>query len=632
MRQNVTSRTLLVLSLGLGSALAGCGSGTTFVSTPISPVPPYNPPQGNYAGPPFTGKVLAGLTPVVGASVQIYAAGATGNGSAPTQLLSTSLTTDSNGAFAVATSYTCPYNTSVLYVVASGGQVGSAANPGSVLMTSPGACSTISSNQVFVVDEVSTVASAYAFAQFLKPGAQIGATATNSSGITLAAGTLANLVNLTTGVAPGAAFPATGTSPAARLNALANIVNACITSSSTCTSFYAATTVSGVVPVNTLDALLNIAQHPGASTAAIYGVASTSAYSPTLTSAPSDWTMFVNYTGAGMNGPSSVSIDSGGRVWVSNYFYSASLFSNTGAPSFATGITGNGLYNSYGGAVDANDNFWAANEQSGGGFNNGLGSITVLTNAGQPVGGTPYGAGGLNFPISVYMDASNVSWIVDYGNSHLTLLNTSGVPQSGTSGYDGIAPGSSVAHFFFPVAVAVDSNRNGWVANFASNTVTKVSADGNTYTDYACGNGAAGVAVDQSNNVWVANFYGSTVALISSGGKIVSGAGYVGGGIDQPQSIAVDGAGNAWALSYRSPIGRNPVLTELSGATSASPGAVLSPTGGLGNDAQMVEAFDVAIDAAGNVWASSFGSNVLTQFIGLAAPVKTPLLGPVRTP
>jgi len=46
----------------------------------------------------------------------------------------------------------------------------------------------------------------------------------------------------------------------------------------------------------------------------------------------------------------------------------------------------------------------------------------------------------------------------------------------------------------------------------------------------------------------------------------------------------------------------------------------------------MLEAFGLAIDAAGNVWTTSFATNTLTEFVGLAAPVKTPLLGSTRIP
>jgi hypothetical protein len=46
----------------------------------------------------------------------------------------------------------------------------------------------------------------------------------------------------------------------------------------------------------------------------------------------------------------------------------------------------------------------------------------------------------------------------------------------------------------------------------------------------------------------------------------------------------------------------------------------------------MLEAFGVAIDAAGSLWVTSYGDNRLVQFVGMATPVKTPLLGGVRLP
>jgi hypothetical protein len=46
----------------------------------------------------------------------------------------------------------------------------------------------------------------------------------------------------------------------------------------------------------------------------------------------------------------------------------------------------------------------------------------------------------------------------------------------------------------------------------------------------------------------------------------------------------------------------------------------------------MEEAFGIAIDAGGSVWVSDELGNKVYQFVGLAAPVKTPLIGPVRVP
>jgi hypothetical protein len=603
----------------------GCGSsGSTVTSTP--PTPP-TPPSGTYAGSSFGGKVMAGITPVVGATVQVYAAGTTGNGSAPSQVLASALTTDATGSFSVAAGYECPVAASVVFIVAAGGHAGGSgsSNGATELVSSPGACNSITTGASYVLNEVTTVGSAYAFAQFLKTGAQLGASSTNTSGITLAAGTLANLVNITTGAAQGAAFPATGTSPATRINALANVLNACVVSSgvasTACANLFTATTAGGVTPGNTLDAVLNLVHHPGTNVATVFGLTSgAAAYSPALSAAPKDWVMFVPYTGGGMSEPSDIALDSTGRVWVGNYNSVASLFTNTGAPVFASGVTGNGLYESYGMTVDASDNAWFANEQSPG-VGSGFGTVTELSSTGQSLSGTTgYSQGGLNFPIAIAFDSTGIAWVADYGNSHLTLLNSSGVPQSGSSGYSG-------SQLQLPVAIAVDSNRNGWLADFPADQVTKVSADGSTITAYACTAGPTGVAVDGSNNVWVTGYFGNSVTLLSSSGTNLSGGGFTGGGLNYPQEVAIDGSGVAWIANYR-----GPSLTELASVASGNAGAALSPAAGWGPDANLEEAFGIAIDASGNIWVSGFGNNTLTEFVGLATPVKTPLIGPVRVP
>jgi len=625
------SRTLqLLASLTLLSVLTGCGSDSPGVTI----IPPPPPPQGNYQGLPFTGKVLAGTVPIIGATVQIYSAGVTGNGSVPTALLSTGLTTDSTGSFSVSAGYTCATSTSVLYLVATGGQAGAtgATNSGTVLMTSPGACDTVTSGSAITINELTTVASAYAFAQFLAPGAKLGATSTNISGITLAAATLANLVNVATATAPGTGFPSNGTAPTPLLDALANALNACIVStsatSSACSQLYSDAASAGISPSNTLDALLNIVHNPAANVAALYTLsAGSSAFSPVPAAAPADWTLFVNFTVGGMNNPTGVAIDSTGRVWVAGLSGVASLFSNTGAPVFASGITGNGLCNSFGAAVDGNDQVWITDQPGTCGDN----AVTVLNSTGAQAGF--YSAGGLNYPIAVAIDSSEDAWVVNYGDSSLTILTNGGTPLSGTSGYNGVS--GSTSNFDFPVAVAVDSKRNGYLANGSSNTITKVAPDGSSFTSFAVGSGSSivAVAVDSADNVWAADYSSNSLGLLTSSGTVLSGTtGYSGGGLDHPQGLAVDGANNAWAINYRTPTDIGSSLTELAGASAATPGVALSPAIGYGTDANIVEGFGIAIDAAGNVWVSGFASDTLTEFIGLAAPVKTPLLGPVRIP
>ena len=149
---------------------------------------------------------------------------------------------------------------------------------------------------------------------------------------------------------------------------------------------------------------------------------------------------------------------------------------------------------------DTSNNIWLANEQSIGGVNSDLGSITKLDSGGAPLSGVSgFGAGGIYFPVAVTADPNGNMWIVNYGDSKVTLLNSSGASLSGAAGWGGMS-------LEFPVALAVDSNHNAWVANQSANSITRLSADGLTNTVVTWCDGASGMATDQSNNVWVANY------------------------------------------------------------------------------------------------------------------------------
>ena len=391
--------------------------------------------------------------------------------------------------------------------------------------------------------------------------------------------------------------------------------------SGACSALFGATQTDGVAPTNTLDAMLGLVNAPGTNVGTLYALSrSSDAFTPVLAAAPADWTLPLAFTGGGLDGPSTVAIDASGKVWVVNYFGVASLFSNTGAPAFANGITGYGLQESYGGAVDGNNVMWIANEESDGSINGGLGSVTLLNTAGPALpGDSLYAAGGLNFATAVAIDSTNTAWMTDYGDGSLTLLSNAGVPQSGPSGY-------TSQQFAFPVAVAVDSKRNGWLANQSAETVTEITPYGSSITSYTVGSGPSGIAVDAADNVWSANYYGNSVGLVS-GGKVLSSGGFVGGGLDHPVGIAADGNGTVWVTNYRAP-----GLTELECVSGALPGTAISPVAGWAPDIAPLEAYGIAIDAAGNVWITSFGDNRLIEYVGLAAPVKTPLLGATRIP
>ena len=79
------------ITAALGT-LAAANYSFTFGTGTLTITPASNPGVG------FTGRAMAGTQPITGATVQVYAAGTAGNGSAGTALLTSPLTTDSSGA------------------------------------------------------------------------------------------------------------------------------------------------------------------------------------------------------------------------------------------------------------------------------------------------------------------------------------------------------------------------------------------------------------------------------------------------------------------------------------------------------------------------------------------------------
>jgi hypothetical protein len=211
--------------------------------------------------------------------------------------------------------------------------------------------------------------------------------------------------------------------------------------------------------------------------------------------------------------------------------------------------------------------------------------------------------------------------VIDYLNQHLTQLSSTGQPLSGATGY-------SSPELIFPVSLAIDANHNAWLGNSYGGAVVKVSPDGSQFTSYSCCFWAGGIAIDQRGYVWVANYRGDSISQLAGDGTVIS-SGYSDNlaSISHPQGIAIDGSGHVWVTNI---LGLS--ITELAGSAASSPGQILSPTAGWARDAGFNHGWAVAIDASGNLWVVNYTTNILTEIVGLATPVKTPQLGPVQSP
>lgn len=612
-REVMCYRLLLVACTVLLAGAAGCGaSGIT------PPITPSGSSPGSSTGTAFTGVMRSGTVPVSGATISLYAAGTSGAGAGAINVLpGTTITTDESGRFAVPT-FQCPASSSQVYLVGRGGMANSVSgsdNPNLIMTAALGDCGNITSSSTVVMNEVTTAATAWALAQFLGPGANIGASSTNATGLRNAFLTVDNLVDNSRGTSPGPSLPPNTALESAKLNSLANILWACDQSvdGSACTSLFDATAEGGITPANTMDAALAMVRNPGANVAAVYSLQGSGPYQPALTAAPHDWTLSATFGNCasgcgGLDLPGSLAIDSGGNVWVANYFGgAASKFSPIGVPAAADGFSAPGIDASFGIAVDTQDSVWITNEYGTSAAGTARGSITHLSSTGQNLSGAGYTGGGIYYPLAVAATADGDVWVADYANAAASFLASDGTAISG-------AGGDAQAALPFTSAVAVDGNQNGWFA--FQGGVARVTPS-NSVSTFSCCDDPAGIAIDASGDVWVADYGSSTVVELAPSGAIL-GQAAGSGGLDAPIGIAVDGAGDVWVANYQ---GNS--LTELNGTTNQA----ISLKSGFGADASLLEPFGLGIDASGNVWTSNAGSSTLTEFVGLASPVKTPLLG-----
>jgi hypothetical protein len=422
-----------------------------------------------------------------------------------------------------------------------------------------------------------------------------------------------------------------GTVPQSLIITLANTLAACVNSTGLLTGPPTPTTCytlftnaesngsTGTAPSDTATAMINIAHNPGTNVNALYVLQTgMPAFGKGLTTQPNDFTMGINFTGGGLNNVFYFALDSSGNVWAPNDdAYSVSKFSNVGTVlSGTSGYTGGGLKYPSSVAIDNSGYMWATNDWSSGG-------ISKLTNGGVPVSPSPYGfiGGGVYYPSFLAIDGLGYIWVLNDppGNANfLSKFTSLGGPVSGS----GFAGGGLLA----AQPMAIDGSGNVWVTNTGDSDLVEFSNTGTVLSGSGYNGGGLdfpdGIAIDASGDVWVTNDQNpGTLSKFSNAGVALSGSGYTGGGLTYPNVVAIDGAGNVWVSNfYTNTVSFNGSVSEFSSA-----GIPLSPSTGYTNG-EMQYSGDIAIDGSGDVWvADSLYANSITELVGAATPVVTPL-------
>ena len=586
-----------VLALGL----TGCGMST---AGPVA-----------VSGQEFGGRIHGGMQPVGNATIQLYAPGTSGYGTAAVSLLTKSVVTDQNGNFSITGDYTCPSAATPIYMVVTGGNPGLAAgtnNHALALMGLLGQCGSLGPHSYVVINELTTVAAVWALTPFMVDATHIGTSPTNVQGLLNAFAIAADLVNIGTGSSPGNA-PAIATIPTAEIDTLADIIASCVNSDGSLVStsscgrlFTAATPPGGFAPTDTLQAALAISRNPGHNVGSIFTAgASLGPFEPTLGMAPSDWTLAINYSSVAFKAPSDIAIDSQGNAWV--------VATPSGSNSTVSVVNFNGLQGTfpqtgnYGHlALDPYDDPWLTNSVGS--------NVIELTNSGNRATLNPFTVGGLQGPGPLAFDGYGSLWVAN-SSATISKLNASGGALSPSTGWN--TGGVSGA-----AALALDTLGNAWVADSGGNDITVLSNNGVPIpgSPYVGGglDGPYALAIDSTGGAWVANLNGSSLSRFSNSGSPISGSPFSGGGMNAPIGLALDGLGNVWLVNS----GSNSVSEFLSS------GRAQSGAGGYGSSA-LTNPYRLAIDRSGSVWvanlgASSTSAGVISQLVGVAAPVVTP--------
>ncbi len=499
------------------------------------------------AGVGLSGRLRGGQQPVVGALIQLYAAGTSGYGGNAVPLLNSAVYTDASGGFTITGQYTCPSASTQVYLLATGGNPGlpgGQTNPDLALMAGLGSCGNLTSSTFVAVNEVTTVATAYALAGFMTSATQVSSsgTALAQQGLANAFGTIGRMVDVSQGAARALTPAGNATVPQSELDTLANILSACVNSAGSgangsvnpcATMETAAANGSGTRAANTVEVALNMAHLPGQGVSSLWNLQPpTPPFQPTLAAQPSDWTVSLVY-GTSLSSQAyrgGLAVDGSGNVWaVRVNSNSVRVIGSDGTEVSGTnGYALPGVTQPTSVALDLNGTGWV-------GGSNGV--VAGLTAQGSVSSGSGGYSSGFNVVNGVAVGIDNTLWLSN--RSSVSHLTTAGAPVAPTP-----APVYSDAY-----GVAVDSGGNTWFADTNTGDVSKLPVGATSPTSYPTGyDDPYAVAIGRNDHVWVADFYANpgAVSELDNTGVPISGSPYSGGSLYAPWAVAMDGDNHAW--------------------------------------------------------------------------------------
>lgn len=596
--RDTSRRTALALSglLMLSSGLTGCGLGTSSNSA-ATPVRQSSGPIGILQG---------GQQPISGSTIQLWAVGTSSTGAPATPLLDTVIKSAADGSFNISGHYICPTQSTYVYLTANGGNPGLSAgtnNQSIVFMAALGQCGSLSSMQYILMNEVTTVGSAFALAPFMSSYDKVGSP--DGTALSNAFITANDLVNIATGTPGGAHLPAGYGVDSSLIYTIANILAACVNStgagSSACTAL--ANYTGGSTDVT--KAAAHIQQNPNANTTQLFNLVPPNApFQSKYTSAPASFNLTVaekvakpviNPSGGTFTGSKSVTItDITDRAAIYYTTDGTSPQSSATRSLYATAITVASTQTVQAIATKASfidSDVAAATFTINGGNGNANGHGVLTTVAGNfSQGGS--GDGGqatsaqLSSPFAVLTAPDGSIYIGDNQTATVRRVAPDGIITTvagGGTASPGLGGQATDAQLSNPMGLALDRDGN----LFIGETYRVVKVDHSGVLSAVAGDGTFG-------------FNGANTPL-GDGGAAVNGHLY------EPYALAFDSTGNLYIGDFDGmrirKVNTSGIISTLAGNGQCG----TAGDGGLASNATVCAPFAIAFDSADNLYVSDQG-------------------------
>jgi len=326
-------------------------------------------------------------------------------------------------------------------------------------------------------------------------------------------------------------------------------------------------------------------------------------------------------------------------------------FSGDGGPATDAAISVGGI------SVDGAGNLFLADERAGRIRKvSPAGIITTIAGTGTfrySGDGGPATSAQLSFPSDVAVDSRGNIYVADTNNCRVRRIDPNGIittiAGSGVRGYSGDGGSATDAQLNSPTGVAVDGVGNVYFVDGSNLRVRRISPGGIITT--VAGNGTQGssgdgglatgaqlnrplgVAADTEGNLFITGSdfrvrkvspdgIITTVADNGNPNSLGDGGPAAKAQLDDPEDVAVDGAGNLFIADAGNgrvrKVTPDGIITTVAGngtLTFCANGSVCPPVGdgGPATSAQLSLPWGLAVDGAGNLFIADGGNNTVRK-------------------